>query len=102
MTYAGTNNASVSEQVKKRHEYMAARDEAREEATSRREADALARAEIEQRAAKCQEHRARLESYLQSRRLYRETEAGEREYLDESQTLEARQKVEEQIQKNCS
>lgn len=102
VTYAGTNNASVNEQVKKRHEYMAARDEAREEATSRREADALARAEIEQRAAKCQEHRARLESYLQSRRLYRETEAGEREYLDESQTLEARQKVEEQIQKNCS
>jgi len=102
VTYASTNNASVSAQTKQRQEYMAARDEARKDASSRREADEKARAELEQRDAKCQEHRARLESYLQSRRLYRENEAGEREYLDESQTLEARQKVEEQIQKNCS
>jgi hypothetical protein len=102
VTYAGTNNASVSAQVKQRQEYMAALDEAREEATSRREAEAKARAELEQRDAKCQEYRARLESYLQSRRLYHENEAGEREYLDESQTLEARQKVENLIQENCS
>ena len=57
---------------------------------------------MEQRDARCQEHRARLEIYLQARHLYRENEAGEREYLDESQTLEARQKVEELIQKDCS
>jgi hypothetical protein len=81
---------------------MAKLDEAREETASRREAEEMARAEMEQRDARCQEHRARLESYLQSRRLYRENEAGEREYLDESQTLEARQKVEELIQEDCS
>ncbi len=102
VTYARTNNSSVTAQTKQRREYMAARDEAREDATSRREADAQARAEMEQRAAKCQQHRARLESYLQSRRLYRENETGEREYLDESQTLEARQKVEELVQEDCS
>jgi len=102
VTYAGTNSATVSAEVKQRHEYMAAREEAREQTASRREADAMAREQMEQRAAKCQEQRTRLEKYLQSRRLYRENEAGEREYLDETQTLEARQKVEEQIQENCS
>lgn len=102
VTYSGTNNASVSAQVKQRQEYMAALDDAREEANSRREADEMARAELEQRDARCKQHRARLESYLQSRRLYHENEAGEREYLDEAQTLAARQKVEELIQENCS
>jgi hypothetical protein len=102
VTYSGTNNASVSAQVKQRQDYMAALDDAREEAKSRREADEMARAELEQRDARCKQHRARLESYLQSRRLYHENEAGEREYLDEAQTLAARQKVEELIQEDCS
>lgn len=100
--YSRTDNAAVNSQVRQRQEYTAAREEARTETANRREADKQARAEVEARAAKCQQHRARLESYLQSRRLYRENETGEREYLDETQTLEARQKVEEQIQKNCS
>ena len=102
VTYANTNSASVTAQVKQRREYTAAREDARKEATSQREADAQARAELEQRDARCKEHRARLESYLQSRRLYRENEAGEREYLDEAATLEARRKVEDLIQENCS
>ena len=102
ITYSGTSHQAVSARVQQRHDYMAALDEARSEAKSQREAEAQARAEMEERAAKCQEHRARLETYLQSRRLYRENEAGEREYLDEEQTMEARRKVEEAIQKNCS
>jgi hypothetical protein len=65
-------------------------EEARSEKTSRREAEAQARAETEARAAKCQENRARLESYLQAHRLYRENDAGERQYLDDEQILEAR------------
>ncbi|MGI9223804.1 MAG: DUF4124 domain-containing protein [Woeseiaceae bacterium] len=102
LTYAQTDNATVSAQQKQRQEYMAKLDEAREESATRREAEEMARAEMEQRDARCQQHRARLEGYLQARHLYRENEAGERVYLDESQTLEARQKVEELIQKDCS
>ncbi|MCK5324618.1 MAG: DUF4124 domain-containing protein [Woeseiaceae bacterium] len=100
--YSRTDSAAVNAQVKQRKEYTTAREEARTETANRRDADKQARAEVEARAAKCQEHRARLESYLQSRRLFRENETGEREYLDETQTLEARQKVEEQITENCS
>jgi len=102
ISYSGTSNAAVSARVEKRRDYMATLEEARSEAKSQREAEAQARAEMEARAAKCQEHRARLESYLQSRRLFRENEAGEREYLDEEQTMEARRKVEEAIQEDCS
>jgi hypothetical protein len=93
VTYSGTSSEAVSARVQKQRDYMAALDEARGEAKSQREAEAQARAELEQRAAKCQEHRARLETYLQSRRLYRENAAGEREYLDEEQTMEARRKA---------
>jgi hypothetical protein len=102
ITYSGTSSESVNTRVQKRRDYMAALDEARSETQSRREAEAQARAELEQRATKCQEHRARLESYLQSRRLYRENADGEREYLDEEQTMEARRKVEETIKETCS
>ena len=102
VSYSGTSSETVTAQVQKRRDYMSALEEARTDAKSQREAEAQARAEMEQRAAKCQEHRARLESYLQSRRLYRENAAGEREYLDEDQTMEARRKVEEAIQENCS
>ena len=102
ITYSGTSSEAVSARVQKRRDYMAALDEARSEAQSQREAEAQARAEMEARAAKCQEHRARLESYLQSRRMYRETADGEREYLDEEQMMEARRKVEEAIQETCS
>lgn len=102
VTYSGTSSEAVTARVQQRRDYMTALEEARTEAKSQREAEAQARTEMEERAAKCQEHRARLESYLQSRRLYRENEAGEREYLDEDQTMEARRKVEEAIQENCS
>ncbi len=100
--YSGTSAAAVNAQVKRRQDYMEALDEARSETESRREAEAQARAEMEARAAKCQQSRARLESYLQAHRLYRQDDAGEREYLDDEQILEARRKAEEAIQEHCS
>jgi hypothetical protein len=102
ITYSGTSTAAVSAQVKRRQDYMEALDEARSETESRREAEAQARAEMEARAKKCQESRARLESYLQAHRLYRQDESGERQYLDDEQILEARRKAEEAIQEHCS
>ena len=102
ITYARTTSASVNSQVKRRSDYMETLEQARKETQSRQEAEAEARTEMEARAAECEENRARLESYLQARRLYRENEAGEREYLDDEQILEARRKAEEAIQETCS
>jgi hypothetical protein len=102
MTYARTSSSAISSQVERRQQYMDAREKAREEQLSQREAEEQLRAEAEQRDSKCQEHRARLEAYLQARRLYRESAAGEREYLSEAETLEARRRLEEEIAETCS
>ncbi|MEE8426615.1 MAG: DUF4124 domain-containing protein [Woeseiaceae bacterium] len=59
------------------------------------------RAEREKRQQECQEYRDRLERFVQSRRLYREDEQGERVYLDEEQTRTARDRVAQQVQEHC-
>ena len=102
LSYARTSNSAIDGQIKSRQDYMEARDKAREEKMSQREAEETLRVEARQRAKECQEHRARLESYLQARRLYRENDSGDREYLDDSQMLEARRQVEDKIAETCS
>ncbi|MCH7503650.1 MAG: DUF4124 domain-containing protein [Proteobacteria bacterium] len=59
------------------------------------------RSEREKRQQECQAFRDRLERFVQSRRLYREDEQGERVYLDEEQTRTARDRVAQQIQEHC-
>jgi hypothetical protein len=96
-----TSNSAVRAAVQTRLDRQATRREAQEEADRAAQAAADAEAEREKRREQCQMFRARMETYLQSRRLYRENEAGERVYLDETETLEARAKVQEKIQEFC-
>ena len=93
-----TDSAAVRASVQARLDRQSQRQEAREQAAEEAQTAAEAEAEREKRAEQCAMYRARMESYLQSRRLYREDEAGERVYLDEAETLEARAKVQEKIQ----
>ena len=60
------------------------------------------RAEAAEREQKCASYRQQMLTFATSRRLYREDEAGERVYLDEEQTLAARQRVEDQVTEYCS
>lgn len=60
------------------------------------------RAEATERAASCSKHRATLEKFSVSRRLYREDENGERVYLDETDTQDARDRAENRVQEFCS
>jgi hypothetical protein len=60
------------------------------------------RAEARERAEKCTMYRARLEKFVQSRRLYREDANGERVYLDETETQTARENVQHQVEEYCS
>jgi len=59
------------------------------------------RAEQQARQEKCMQYRAQLESFLRSQRLYKEDNAGEREYLSEDEIMAARSRVENQIQEYC-
>lgn len=60
------------------------------------------RTEARERAEKCTMYRARLEKFVQSRRLYREDADGERVYLDEAETQAARENVQHQVEEYCS
>jgi hypothetical protein len=60
------------------------------------------RTEARERAEKCTMYRARLEKFVQSRRLYRQDEDGERVYLDETETQAARENVQHQVEEYCS
>ncbi len=58
-------------------------------------------AEARERAQKCQQYRDRLDTFVSSRRLYRENEDGEREYLEEGEVAEARERVQELVNEHC-
>lgn len=60
------------------------------------------RAQAKLQEEKCQKYREQLETYVTSRRLYREDDKGERVYLDDNEVQEARSKMEEMIVKDCS
>lgn len=60
------------------------------------------RAERAERKAKCDDYRAKLETMVTSRRLYRQDENGERVYLDDAQRDEARQRAEELVAEYCA
>ena len=102
ITYRATNNSAVQERVQKRVDAQTAKREA-DSVAAAAEKEATDNAAADQaRQEKCDRSRARLNSYLKSRRMYRTDENGERVYLDETQRQEARQKAEEQISEFCS
>ena len=98
---SNTDSDAVQASVEARHDREAARSEARSKRDEDDQAAAEARAEAAQRDVKCQESRSRMQAYLQSRRLYKQDDAGERVYLDEDQTTQARADAQEMIQKYC-
>ncbi|MGI9263454.1 MAG: DUF4124 domain-containing protein [Gammaproteobacteria bacterium] len=97
-----TNRTAVREQNAARADARAEARQAKEEAA----AAAPTREEVEAAAAertqRCAALRERMQKLVQSRRLYREDEAGERVYLDETETTAARADVEQQISEHCS
>ena len=102
MTYNRTDRSDVQRRVQARVDARTAREEAQSVAAAAEQEAAESAAIAAERAQKCEKSRARLESYLQSRRIYRTDENGERVYLDDTQREEARRKAEEQITEFCS
>lgn len=98
----GTDSGSVQASIEARRERVAAREEARIKKSEEQAAATQSQADQEKREADCQMYRARLESFLQSQRLYREDDSGERVYLDQAQILAARTKVQDKIEETCN
>jgi major membrane immunogen (membrane-anchored lipoprotein) len=102
MTYNRTSSSAVHQRVQARVDARTAREEAKTAAEASEKEAAENAAIAAERAQKCDKSRARLESYLQARRVYRTDENGERVYLDDDQRQDARKKAEEQISEFCS
>ena len=96
-----TANSSVQASIDARRDREANRAEARSKRNEDADSAANEKVAADQREVRCQESRARMESYLQARRLYNEGDSGERVYLDDSQVMKAREKAQAEIQKNC-
>jgi len=97
---APTDNSAVQARIQARREARAAAEQVAAEAPEEMSKEEL-RAEQEERQQQCQMYRDRLEQFLRSQRLYQEDESGERQYLNEEETMAARARVEEQIKKYC-
>ena len=95
-----TDNSAVQARVDARREARAVADQVDSEAPPEMSKEEI-RKEREERTKKCQQYRDRLEAFLRSQRLYREDDAGEREYLSDEEVLAARTRVEEQIKEYC-
>lgn len=102
LTFRRTDGGAVNQRVQARLDREATREEARSAAAAAEQEAADEAAAAAERAQACERARARLETYLQSRRLYRTDENGERVYLDDTQRQEARRKAEEQVTEFCS
>lgn len=101
ITYKRSNTAAVQRQRQSFADAEKARREQRSAADEAAAAAEEAAAAAAERQKQCESHRARLESLLQSNRVYREGPDGERVYLDGDEIEEARRRVEQQIQENC-
>lgn len=96
-----TDPARVRALAEERNEARAAEREARAAARDGQPTAEELRAAEEERARRCETARERLQQFVTSRRLYREDENGERVYLDETETMEARARVQEQVVEYC-
>lgn len=95
---AALNQARIDARSQQREQAASAAGEAAKDTPSPAEQRQIA----EERAQKCTTYKERLQSFLQSRRLYREDANGERIYLNEQETQAARQDVQSKVEEYCS
>lgn len=100
-SYNRTSSSAVQKRVQAQRDSENARRKTREESAAAERTAAEERAATEERLARCTSYRASLKTMLESRRVYREDESGERQYLDETARAEARTKAEELIKETC-
>lgn len=101
-SYNRTDSSAVQKRVQARQESSAALREARNEAAADKRTDTENRAAADEKLAKCKEYRANMKTMLESPRLYRLDDAGERVYMDDNAREQARQKAEKLINENCN
>lgn len=96
-----TNYAAVQASIDARQASIESRAETRAKREEEDQAAADAQAEAAEQEERCQRSRERAQTYIEARRLYKENEAGEREYLDDAELTEAREAAQQQVREDC-
>jgi hypothetical protein len=100
ITSERTDNALVRARIEARQNAREAAEEAPAEAQPEPSKQEL-REQRMKRQESCQAYRDQLNRFMRSQHLYRETESGERHYLDEEEKLAAHARVRSKIAENC-
>jgi hypothetical protein len=96
-----TDPARIQAAAQRRSQARAEKAEAQAAATAAGPSADELKAEAEDRAQKCATYKAQMQQLVTSRRIYKEGENGERVYLDEKETIAARERVENQVSEFC-
>jgi hypothetical protein len=102
ITSRATDNQRVAALSESYRDARSAQEQQRQRAAEENKSAEELRQIAAERAEQCTMYRARLQQFVSSRRLYREDENGERVYLDEQQTLAARNEVQKNVEEYCS
>jgi hypothetical protein len=97
-----TDPARIQQATQARADSRTAKAEAAATAAAAGPSEEEMQAQAAERAKRCTSSKAQMQQLVTSRRLYREDDKGERIYLDESESLAARERVENQITEFCS
>ena len=101
MSSRDTDNAAVQARVQTRHDAATAKTEREaeegDEELTRGEKRAVAAAKQQQ----CDGYRDQLETFVTARALFREGASGERVYLSDEESQEARDRMQNLIDENC-
>jgi len=100
-SYNRTNSEALQNRVESHRDSEKSRREARAEAVEEKRVAEEDRVAAEQQQAECESYRARLDTMINKRRIYRIDEAGERVFLDEAQRAESRLRAETYIKESC-
>jgi len=95
-----TDNTVVQARLEERRKARATAEQVASEAPPEMSREEI-RAEQAKRQENCEKYRARLETFVNSQRLYREDDAGERVYLEQEEISAAQTRVEDQIKEYC-
>jgi hypothetical protein len=102
MSSLDTDYSAVQARVQTRHDATAAKAERAAEEGDKELTRGEKRAAAAANEQQCQGYRGQLESFITARRLFRDDANGERVYLNDEETQEARNRMEALIDENCN
>lgn len=100
--YKRTDSRAVTQRIQTRLNTQTTRREAKAAAAEEAKSSEALRAEAAEVQKRCQSYRHKLDTLVQSRRLYREDADGERVYLDDAERQEASERAEELVHEFCN